>query len=207
MSGTGIALVVANGTLPEIHLLSSLLSHGPFVLAADGGADKLLEIGIIPDAVLGDFDSVSADLPQSIVRLPAPDQNFTDLDKSIAYLQGEGYGTIWLTGVTGNRLDHTYGALSVLVKYGQTVDIALIDSIGSARLIDEMYSANLPVGTTLSLLPLGDVSGITTTGLQWNLTDETLSPGIRDGISNKTIAADVTITVKAGPLIVYIHHS
>ena len=76
-----IALVAANGNLPSQSVLASLLAFSPYILAADGGANKLLERGIIANAVLGDLDSAAKLLPDSIERILAFDQEHTDLDK------------------------------------------------------------------------------------------------------------------------------
>lgn len=201
-----IGLVAANGTLPAPEILASLLSLGPFVLAADGGANKLLERGIIADAVLGDFDSVSKDLPDSIIRVSAPDQNHTDLDKAVRYLVDAGCESIWIVGATGNRLDHTYGALSTLLKFGKEVDIALVDDIGTARPVDGTVEISTEPGQMISLLALGEAKNITTTGLLWNLSDESLASGGREGISNQAVSEEVTVSVGAGSLIVYAFH-
>lgn len=202
-----IGLVVANGTLPSPELLSSLLAHNPFVLAADGGANKLLERGIVPDAVLGDFDSLDTALPEIVRRVPAIDQNFTDLDKSVAHLLSLGFESIWLVGATGDRLDHTFGALSVLAKYSKAAQMLLFDDAATAQLVDGTLELATEAGQTISLLALGEVTGITTTGLRWNLNNESLAPGIRDGISNEAVGEQVSITSRSGPLIAYIFHT
>ena len=199
------ALIVANGLIPPDGLITKLLTGSPYILAADGGADKLLEIGIVPDAVLGDFDSVSDTLPPQIKRLYSPDQNYTDLDKAVMYLREEGYTSITITAATGGRLDHTIGALSVLAKHGREVDLTLVDSVGTAKLVDGDMSIATEVGTVISLLALGRVSSITTSGLKWDLNNEFLSTGLRDGISNVAVAQLITINAAEGDLIVYIH--
>jgi thiamine pyrophosphokinase len=206
MSGK-VALVVANGTLLSAELLATLLTACPYILAADGGANRLFDRGIVPDAVIGDFDSISVDLPSFVERIPAPDQNFTDLDKAVAYLVKRGFETIWLIGATGDRLDHTFGALSVLAKYAQKADIALIDDVGTARAVTEPVTLETEVGHTISLIALGEVPSVKTTGLRWNLDGELLAPGVRDGISNKADAEQVTIATAVGVLIVYLHHT
>jgi thiamine pyrophosphokinase len=200
------ALVVANGTLPSAPILASLVSFDPFILAADGGANRLLERGIVANAVIGDFDSLRSDFPPSVERISAGDQDYTDLDKSVDYLVKNGYDTVWLIGATGNRLDHTFGALSVLLKYGKSAQIALIDDIGTACPVNGTLVIEADIGQTISLIAVGEVPSISTSGLKWNLNNESLAPGIRDGISNIAAAKEVTITSESGPLIVYSFH-
>lgn len=187
--------------------LRAAVEAADFLLAADGGANSLIAQGLVPDVVLGDFDSLDAPLPDSVARIQAPDQNFTDLDKAVGYLIERGAEQITLVGVTGGRLDHTFGTLSVLAKYGRSVPISLLDDIGRAFLVDRQAEFPSLPGQTISLLPLGPAGPITTTGLKWNLAGETLVPGVRDGTSNVATCDRVSISCPAGELIVYIHHS
>lgn len=200
------ALVVANGDLPELRIAAAL-AEADYVLAADGGANALIALGIVPNAVLGDFDSLTISLPESVERIDAPDQNFTDLDKAVGYLLGLGAQRITLAGATGKRLDHTFGTLCVLAKYGRRVSLTLLDNIGAAFLVDKKAEFPTVRAQIVSLLPLGPAGPITTTGLKWNLDGETLSPGVRDGISNQATGSHVTVSCGAGDLIVYVHHA
>jgi thiamine pyrophosphokinase len=200
------ALVVANGVPLSHERLLAAVADADYVLAADGGVNALLSAGITPQALLGDFDSLSADLPESIVRIPARDQNYTDLDKAIGFLIESGAGRITMTGVTGGRLDHTLGALGVLAKYGRSLPLILMDDYATGVLVDGEIELLTTPGQTISLLPLGTVESIATTGLKWNLSNETLGLGKRDGTSNVATGDSVTITVGAGDLVAYIHH-
>ncbi len=113
---------------------------------------RLLARGIEPDAVLGDFDSADfRDLPERVQRIPAPDQNYTDLDKAIGYLTGEGYDAITITGVTGNRLDHTFAAVALVCRY----KVRLVDDIGQAICVAGPNRVEIQTfaGQTVSLLP------------------------------------------------------
>jgi thiamine pyrophosphokinase len=202
----GVALIVANGTLPSPTILTALIISSDFCLAADGGADKLIEVGIVPDAVIGDFDSSGSNIPDSVERISAPDQNFTDLEKAVKYLIAAQYSSIVMAGVTGDRLDHTFGALSILAKYAHVVKMGIVDDIGTAQLVVGIFSHKATIDQTISLMALGPVSSVTTTGLKWNLDHEALASGVRDGISNVAVTEDVTITSTSGQLLVYIHH-
>jgi thiamine pyrophosphokinase len=198
------ALVVANGILPDEKIVRSEIDRAHFVLAADGGADKLLAIGVVPDAVLGDFDSMTSNPPEAVQRISAPDQDATDLEKSVRYLNERGFSEITIIGVTGDRLDHTFGALGVVCKY----DVRLVDNIGTARCIKGPGSITLDTepGQTVSLMPCGSVSGLTTSGLKWPLSGGQFNFGERDGTSNVATGKTVEVEITSGMLIVYIHH-
>ncbi|HEX5324448.1 MAG TPA: thiamine diphosphokinase [Capsulimonadaceae bacterium] len=200
------ALIVANGEPPARERLLEAVSRADFVLAADGGANILLAAGVTPNAVLGDFDSLAVPLPDTVEQVQAPDQNHTDLDKSVAYLVELGALGITMTAVTGGRLDHTFGALAVLAKYGRLMPLAILDDFATALLVNGQISLSTSPGQLISLLPLGAVDDVTTTGLKWNLTHESLGPGLRDGTSNVANETEVTICVGAGDLVAYIHH-
>jgi thiamine pyrophosphokinase len=200
------ALIVANGQLPEYKLLVEAVRSADFVLAADGGANRLLKLGMTCDAILGDFDSLLSDILADIPRIEASDQNFTDLDKSVSYLIGQGAKSIIMTGVTGLRLDHTFGALSTLAKYGRKIDLSFFDNFATTRLVVGSIEIDTLPGQTISLLPITPSRGINTTGLRWQLNNETLCAGARDGISNEAISEKVTVDVLSGDLAVYIHY-
>lgn len=200
------ALVVANGSMPGVDRLRKAIAQADYVLAVDGGANALEDCGFAADAVLGDFDSLRDGVLPDARRIPAPDQDHTDIDKAIQYLVDAGAASIVMTGVTGNRLDHTFGALNVLVKYGRIVDLTLLDDVGTAKLVDKSIVVDVYEGRTVSLLPMGLVTGVVTSGLKWPLAGDCLRPGARDGISNEAAADSISVTVDSGDLVVYVHH-
>jgi thiamine pyrophosphokinase len=207
---------VANGVLPEAaepHLRRAVASSD-YLIGVDGGARHLRRLGLRPHVITGDFDSLSlpereAFAAEGVRILPTPDQDYTDLDKAITVAVDElGARVLRVFAATVGRLDHIYSALSTLIKHGRRADIRLVDDIGETWLIDrelDLYAPDLP-GRVLSLLAFGPVSGITTTGVNWPLHEESLAPGVRDGTLNRIIAERVTIRVGEGDLLVMVHH-
>lgn len=200
------ALIVANGALPRPHLVRRAIESADLVVAADGGANALWAGKMRCDLILGDFDSIAASVFPDVPRVDASDQNYTDLDKALAYLVNRKATSIELMGVTGDRLDHTFGALSALVKYGRKALVTLVDDVGAARLVDgELQWAGV-LDRVVSLLPVTPAGGVTTTGLRWELTDASLAAGVRDGISNVAIDDRIRVRADSGDLVVYVHH-
>ncbi len=200
------AVIVANGTLPRPELMRRELERAEYILAADGGANLLAQLGIEPHAVIGDFDSIDAvAISAAVLRINAPDQNYTDLEKAVLYCRSLGYTAITLLGATGNRLDHTFAALAILCKY----DLRLVDDVGTAVCVcgPNHVKFTAALRTTVSLLPCGPVSGLNTSGLKWNLHDADFSFAQRDGTSNEAIAASIEVSVGSGYVIVYLHHA
>lgn len=201
------ALVVANGTLPAERLVRAEVGSADYILAADGGANALAAMGLTAHAVIGDFDSVAPDSLPDVLRIPAPDQNHTDLDKALDHLISLGYRQIAVIGATGDRLDHTFGAVEMLVKYGRSVTLRLLDDVGCACLADDDTTLSTTAGQVVSLLPVGVVESVSTDGLKWELKGERLAPGVRDGISNVALGESVGIRVRGGNLVVYLHNA
>ena len=214
-----LAILAAGGPLSpaEAELLRVTLAQHPraLVVGIDSGARHFLRVGVLPDIVTGDFDSLTQPERDSLasqgVRIvPTPDQDYTDLDKALTYVrETQAKPRIRVFAATGGRLDHIYSVLSALVKHGRQGDIRLVDAVGETSLVPgttTLSGADLP-GRTLSLMALGPVSGITTTGVRWPLTGESLAPGIRDGTLNEIIADTVTIEVCMGDLLVQLHHA
>ncbi len=198
-------LIVGNGVLPRDAILRLEIARAEFVLAADGGANRLLTRGIEPDAVLGDFDSADiGSLPEHVQRIPAPDQNHTDLDKATIYLLGEGYDAITMTGVTGDRLDHTFAAIALVCRY----KARLVDDVGQAVCVAGPGMVEVPTfaGQIVSLLPCGLVSGLTTVNLKWNLRGAEFNFAERDGTSNQATSDFAQVFVQSGMVVVYAHH-
>ena len=218
------AVLVCNGPLEPVasaRLWKVAQEPGILRVGVDGGANRFLMLGLSPHVVTGDFDSLtSEDLDRLEARgvtvVPTPDQDYTDFDKALAYVCYElGLTDIQVFGAVGGRLDHTYSVLSALIKYGRDsrLNIRLVDSIGETFSISGEWtrSGEDLIGRTLSLITLGPVSGITTTGVRWPLTHESLAPGIRDGTLNEITEPEVTVRIDAtgkgrDMLLVYLHH-
>jgi len=210
------ALLMANAPFSaaaEGHLRAVLPQIG-VVIGVDGGARTLARLGISPQVVTGDGDSLTeaerAALQAGGARLiPTPDQDFTDLDKALTVavaLLGITEATVF--GATGGRLDHSYSVFSTLIKHGPQLPLRLVDEQACYQLVAGelvLTGADL-VGRTLSLLAFGRVEGVTTTGVRWPLTDDWLAPGLRDGTLNEITHERVTLTARSGPLIAMVHH-
>lgn len=170
--------------------------HAPCIVAADGGGDAALDLGVMPDAVIGDLDSLSAGararLAGRIHRIA--EQDSTDFAKALRLTEAPFFLAL---GFTGRRLDHTLAALSVLVRAPRPVlMLAEEDVIFRAP---KSLRLELPPGCRVSLYPMGLVSG-RSTGLQWPIDGLDLSPAARVGTSNAALGP-VELT-HDGPLLV-----
>lgn len=113
------AVVLANGDFPVHPYPQALLRDAPCVVCCDGAAEAYLATGRVPDAIVGDGDSLS---PEHRLRHAArvydvPDQDTNDLTKSILFLQRRGVRRVALLGATGRREDHALGNIALLLEH------------------------------------------------------------------------------------------
>ena len=200
------ALILANGEPPTKKLIKSLLVNAALLVCADGGANSASRYGLKPGAIVGDMDSV---LTQTLRKLgkaeihKVVDDYSTDLEKTFAWVIDKGFHSITVAGATGGRLDHFIGNLSAMVKFSPKAAITFIDDAGEWIYIDRSKELRLPVGATVSLIPLSHCDGIVTKGLRWNLNFESLELGVRDSTSNVVADNPVHINVAKGNLILF----
>ncbi len=206
------ALIVCNGSPPSASLLHTHWNRVALRVAADGGANALHQQGLIPDVVVGDLDSLQdaprAQLqPEQLIRME--DQNTNDADKAICYCCEQGAAQIHLLGAAGQRMDQFLANLEVMLKYSHHARILLWTEQERCEFIHDSWAETLPLGTTVSLLPVfGGASGIYTHGLAYALRDASLLPGRPPaGVSNHTNAPEVSVRLASGQLLLTVAHS
>lgn len=175
-------ILVGGGVCPE-NALTDALTHAKCVVAADGGAAKVLACGRIPDMVIGDMDSLAPELWNQLGdnRLCRIDeQDSTDFDKCLRHISAPlilGYGFL------GARLDHELAALNVLARRPD-IPCILVGEDDVVAVVPAELSLDLPVGTRFSLFPMRPVTG-TSQGLKWPIDGIRFEPGGRTGTSNE----------------------
>ena len=176
-----------------------------FLLAADGGLRHLQSLGLTPDEILGDFDSLGY-VPENSSRFPVEKD---DTDSMLAIRRGLalGYREFWLYGsLDGPRLDHTaanYQALQYLADHH-----AFGYLIGKDYLVTVVKNGSLrfPAGCrgTVSVFCQGsDAHGVTLKGLYYPLENAVLTSGFPLGVSNHFTGQAAEITVTQGSLLVF----
>lgn len=176
------------------------------VICCDGGANRAFEIGVPPDFVIGDLDSLSEESrkklsAESIVHRPS--QYKTDLEKALDFALEKGVTGVEVFGVAGGRLDHQLTNIQMLQKYAGLLRIKFYDESGYGFFIDSSAKFRAQIGQQISLIAFKRVSGVQTQGLKYALNGENLEWGVRDGQSNEAIEEDVEISVRKGVLTVF----
>ena len=224
---TGLhALLVADGDVPprgELDVAWPGWDAGVgLIVAADGGAVRARGLGLEPDVVVGDWDSLPAtELERLRARGAAlielrPDKDESDTELALLAAVGRGATRVTVLGAFGGRrLDHALANLTLLAHPAVTgCEVVLLDGSARASLVAAPDAAGRPVtrqlpgraGDLVSLLPLGgDAHGVTTRGLRFPLRHEPLRLGPARGLSNVREAETAEVDVERGLLLVVEH--
>lgn len=176
-------VTLIGGGPTDFETLSLALSLAPRLVAADSGAAAALAAGHVPEAVIGDMDSLAetdlALMPDERVHRIA-EQDSTDFDKCLASIRAP---LIVGLGFTGARLDHQMAAFNSLVRHPRQRCI-LIGAQEIILLAPPALRLDLDKGAVLSLFPMGAVEG-TSEGLEWPLRGLNFAPDGQVGTSNR----------------------
>jgi len=201
------ALIIANGASCSFELLGQLLEWSPVVVVLDNAIDRVLQLDIKVDVLLGDFDDdfnpevyKEKQFPLEIVH--TPNQDKTDLEKAFDYLIDKGHQAVNVVWATGKRADHTITNITNIVSYRHKLKIVILDDHSKIFLLPTKFEKWYTKATPISLIPIGTVSGITTKNLKYSLQNEALTMGYRTGSSNEVLEDGlVTIQHEEGDLL------
>lgn len=194
------ALIIANGAACNPELLGQLLEWSPLVIVLDSAIERVIELGIKVDVLLGDFDRnfdanyyKEKQYPLEIVH--TPDQDKTDLEKAFDYLYERKIPAVNVVWATGKRADHTITNLTNIVRYRDKLKIVILDDHSKVFLLPKKFEKWYTANTIISLIPIGHVSGIHSNNLFYPLKDDSLTIGYRTGSSNH-VAQDGLVVIE-----------
>jgi thiamine pyrophosphokinase len=202
-------LIFIGGDPPHPNVRQHLPADA-YVIAADSGYAHAIAMGFVPNELVGDMDSITAvdlsdarDLNILISQFPT-DKDLTDTEIAIASAIARQSTHITVVSGGGDRFDHVLGMVHSLASSALTVETTLL--IGTTRVSYATYTKEFRIttqsGNTISLIPLGGAAAVTTTGLQWELNNDTLQSFASRGVSNITTGESVSISVTDGSLAV-----
>ncbi len=203
-------IIFANGRLNHpIHL-----PPADVILAADGGAQHCLDLGLVPHFVIGDMDSVDestlaqlASAGSKILRFPRR-KDFTDLELAIQHAESLGAEQVTLLAALGDRWDQTFANLFLAASHPK-LKIRILDGQQEIYFLKggESLEISGSAGDTLSLVPLSEVAaGISTENLEYPLKKEALEFGSTRGISNVLLDTNASIKLDQGLLMCTLIH-
>ena len=203
-------MIFANGELPNLNKTRELLHADDFIICADGGTRHALALGLTPNLVIGDMDSIQKDQWQALETASVPielfprDKNETDLELAITRAIELEPKEIVIVAALGGRLDQTFGNIALLTSLQLvTFDVWLDDGAEEMFFCRDQVQVHGRSGDIVSLIPWGNpVHGIQTQGLKWSLNNETLHPDKTRGISNEMLGDTASIHITSGNLLV-----
>lgn len=198
------AVICLNGSIPTDDLFEQFAELP--LIAADGAANALVAMGVVPEFIVGDLDSVDADTLRRIDGLSEvivePDQDTNDFEKTLRFAEGQLWKRLLIVGIHGGDLEHTLNNWSVMMRYGKTLSLTALDRTRYALPLFASTQFSASENELLSLIPQPHAH-LTTEGLQWPLLNEALSLGGREGARNRASAEVVRITVHDGSLLFF----
>ena len=204
----GRVLIVANGEWPSSFNLQHERTTYDQLVALDGAANRLLELNLIPDVIVGDLDSITTSVLNQcessgvhIVRIPS--QEKSDISKGLQWVQQEQPNArIDVIGVEIGRYDHHLAAYSALFECQSSATI-LLNGWTAKRVDSNPTTFQVKPDAIISLIAFGSVQGVTLEGCQYPLQNASLTTGTQ-GVSNKAIESEIVVSAQSGNLLLLI---
>lgn len=194
-----------NAKLPEKSIYDSFKVCT--IIAADGAALKLMDIGVDCDYIIGDLDSFYLDerstlfTTQKIIHLP--DQNKNDFEKILDYCLENNIHNLLITGIHGGELEHTLNNQSILNRYADKLNLCIYDHGRYGLPVSESIRFDCQIGEIISIIPQPSVI-LSSKNLQWELDNFELKFGHREGARNRATDNFVEILLINGFFMLFI---
>ena len=199
----GPFVLFGNGESPTHKIPTEILKNAGTILCTDGGTDKLKSIGLQPDLILGDLDSISDNsFGCEIIKLV--DQSKTDLEKSLGWCLKNGITKMSLLGFSGEQDDHWMSALWTLITYHDKMDLAFYSNFSTIKCVKGDAQFDSFTGQTISIIPTRETIEISATGLKYPLNKSILKPpsfGTRNSAKGDSFSIQTT-----GPVWVFLNY-
>jgi thiamine pyrophosphokinase len=199
-------LIVANGAPLDPVRARQIASRIDIIIAADGGARYCQETNIVPDYILGDFDSIPDNTKNTFPHaqlLHRPHQDFTDLQKALDFVMEMNPQKILVINSQGSRTDHAAVNLLIFQAFSQPQILEIYDDHGFMKILkpgDHFFKCQ--PDQTISLFSLQPISNLSLEGFLFTVREESFTPFFL-GISNKTVAEEFSLHFTKGNLFIY----
>ncbi len=193
------SILCLNGDLPELSFFNTI--NLP-IIAADGAANSLLGMGISPQLIIGDLDSVNPSILEKHAFLHLPNQNSNDYQKAMHHLKDKGLLPAIVVGINGGYLDHVLNNINIFMDS----DCVLYAPPVKGLVIKEnsRFSVLLPEQTKVSLIGIPNAV-VSSVGLKWELKQSTLSFPGKTSCFNRTSSTQIELAVHEGAVLVLIY--
>ncbi len=200
------AVIIGNGDLDLTQIMEELISAAKIVVCADGGANQAHIHGIIPDWIVGDFDSLNRcarDFFQDRSQLYFQgEQETSDLEKCLNFVLEKGWRQVVLMGVQGTRSDHFFYTCRLLYQYRHLLQVTIINRWEKITLVNDSFKFDT-LGQKVSIMGWPFASGVTSYGLKYPLTDVCLDFDQSFSLSNEVEKVPARIEINVGAILVF----
>lgn len=197
-------VILANGRFPYHKTPLGLLKNAKQIICCDGAAKNLIEFGLEPSVIIGDLDSLDADVKKkhADILIKIDDQETNDLTKAVNWCTANKINEVAILGATGKREDHAIGNISLLAEYTNKIDVKMISDYGEFIPITKTTIFESFEGQQVSLFSLNPNTIINSEHLKYPLVDYKLDAWWK-GTLNESTAKQFTIKFDSGKIIVY----
>lgn len=204
------AIIIGSGSSIDKEIFYSEKINIEYVICADGGLEKAEYLGLLPDVIIGDLDSVNTSVLKryiemniEIIEYPS-EKNYTDMDLAIQYAVEKGYKEIILIGASGSRIDHTMAnILLVELYYKKGIKIKIVDNNNIVQMVTGKMEIEYKKNYFVSIIPTSDtIEGITLEGFKYPLNNVNVKRGSTLCISNQITEEKGIITLAKGNALV-----
>ena len=203
--GKNPVVVVGNGEFPAHPISLNHLKNAGSIICADGGADQLISHKFTPDVIVGDMDSTKFQKENfKGIWISSPDQNRTDLQKTLDWCVSNNITEVTVLGIMGKREDHSLGNLHILAEFSHKMDIQFVTNYAVICCTQGKKTFSSIAGQQISIVAIENIQSISTVGLKYELKNKPFPPAC-NGVSNETIGE--TFTIKSTePIWLFINH-
>lgn len=211
---TGRIVIIAGGDINEPHFYKKLFHESDYIICVNGGSANAIKIGVIPDLLVGDLDSLNKTVRKGILKSNPeiishpPEKDKSDLELALDYATREKPSEIIIIGALGGeRVEHFFINLLLLqVPLKNGINARIIDERHEICIAENSYEIAGKPGDYLSLFALTpEVKEIVTEGLKYPLQKGTLYFGSTLGLSNEFTNGTARITFASGMLLLIKH--
>ncbi|MCU7494228.1 MAG: thiamine diphosphokinase [Ignavibacteria bacterium] len=196
-------VIIANGKAPKKTIFPFLKQKGySTLICADGGANSAKRLNIIPDYIIGDLDSIQPGTMsfyegKTIIKR-VKSQDDTDVEKCLKFAIKHHFSECVLTGVIGDRLDHSFSNLGIVLRFSSLISLKVISERSFLTVHKGEFCLRTVPGETISIYAFDKKTKISSKGLKYELLNETLPYGLRESTSNEATCDEVRLKVKGG---------
>jgi len=196
--------ILANGNFPSHPIPLGILMDAYTIICCDGSANNLEEVGMEPNYILGDIDSIDDDLKnkykERIIKLPEQDENY--LRKAILWAERKRTKKADILGATGMRDDHTVANIFTLLQYPSKIEMTMYTNHGIFSVVEDKRKFDSFTGQKISLFSTDPKIEVTSNKLKYNLNNKVLT-NLYNGSLNESLGKSFSLRISHGKILVY----